>query len=59
MKVVKDYEQRAQQCRELAKTALPAQRAAIEKVAATWDELAAERRRALKSKNANAKSVVR
>jgi hypothetical protein len=48
MKVIREYEQRARQCRELAKAALPRHREAIERIAETWSKLARERRDMLK-----------
>ena len=44
---VKDYEFRAQECRKLAKTALPRHRLPLMQMAEMWQRLAAERKQAL------------
>jgi hypothetical protein len=44
---LRDLEKHAAECREMARTATPAQRQQLEQMAATWDELAATRRRQL------------
>jgi hypothetical protein len=46
MRKLKDYQQHAEECRELArKSAAPDQREQLLKMAAAWDALAAERQR--------------
>lgn len=52
MKLVEEYESRAQQCRELAEKSDAAHREVILNISATWAKLARERRGMLKNKKA-------
>ncbi len=47
MKKLHEYREHAAECREMARTAPPAQRLQLEQMAATWDQLAAARQRKL------------
>jgi hypothetical protein len=42
-----EYIKHAEECREMARTALPSHRAQLEDMAQTWDKLAAARQRQL------------
>ena len=44
---MQEYLQHAAECREMARTALPAHRQQLEQMAETWEQLAAARKRQL------------
>ena len=45
MNKLEDYLKHAAECREMARTALPSHRQQLEKMAETWEQLAAARKR--------------
>ena len=47
VKKMNEYLEHAAECREMARTALPAQRVQLEHMALTWEQLAAARKRFL------------
>jgi hypothetical protein len=47
LKKLHEYLQHAAECREMARTALPAHRQQLEQMAETWEQLAAARKRQL------------
>jgi hypothetical protein len=48
VKKLREYIEHATECREMARTALPAHRQQLEQMATTWEQLAEARRRQLK-----------
>jgi hypothetical protein len=47
LRKIHEYHQHAAECREMARTAPPAHRQHLEQMAATWEQLAAARKRQL------------
>jgi len=45
MEKISQYKENARRCREMARSAAAASRGALEQMARTWDDLAAERER--------------
>jgi hypothetical protein len=48
MKKLHEYVQHASECREMARTAIPAHRSQLEQMALTWEQLAEARKKQLK-----------